>query len=126
MKNKKNEYLNLLYDKYDSLNINESINETEKEQEKKIEKIIDSLAFMTNFLYKLENNFNFISDKIGNLNNKKIRYKIYIRLIEENDVHSNLIKYIKDLYLKNLNEENIEYFLEFIKKLKITKKDDYN
>ncbi len=124
LKNKKIDYLNLLYDKYDLLNINESINETEKEQEKKIEKIIDSLAFMTNFLYKFENNFKFISDKIGNLN-KKIRYKIYIRLIEENDVHSKLIEYIKDLYLKNLNEENIEYFLEFIKKLKITKKDDY-
>jgi len=124
---KKDEYLKLLNQKYDSL-INEFSFNSEKEDEKTYEKKIDSLSLLTNFLCLHQKNFNFISERINKLN-KKIGYRIYLKLIEEKEIHEDLINFIKELYLKDLesNIENIQYFLELVKKLKSLKKDnDYN
>ena len=64
------------------------------------------IIIINKFLCLHQKNFKFISESIWK-QNKNIGYKFYIKLIEEKEIYEDLIKFIKELYLKDL-ESNIE------------------
>ena len=68
-------YIDLLIDKYDSLNINHYLSKLKEEE---LEKVISIISDLTNFLYLNQKNLNFLSQKIDKLD-KKIKALIYIR-----------------------------------------------
>ena len=108
-------YIDLLIDKYDSLNINHYLSKL-KEQE--LEKVISIISDLTNFLYLNQKNLNFLSQKIDKLD-KKIKALIYIRLIKfcVDEDHTNMKNHITDIYINNIKYENLDELILFIKNL---------
>ena len=115
LKSAKQQYIDLLINKYDFL-IGNILDYNDEE----INNIIKVLANLTKFIFEQQNNINFIKNNIGSLD-MKIKNKIYFELIKffDEDRYKDLTEYIKNIFFKLIKEEKIDDFIIFMNKLSI-------
>ena len=115
LKDNKNTYIELLNDKYEAYATNNILLSLENEQ---LEKAINIISILSNLFYLNSKNCKFLSEKINKLD-KKIQLKIYISLINisDDEEHQEMKNYITKIYINNINYNNIEDFIIFIKSL---------
>ena len=118
-KNGKNFYINVLENKYETIIKKELMTLKERNE---LNKAIDIISKFIRFLFRGENNTNFLEEKIKNLDDK-LQKLIYFELIKKcNDKKEKKIKNcILDIYSKKIKES--DKIIEFIKILNNKDKD---
>ena len=119
----KSAFLKSLKNKYKAIIKDSNLSE---DSDKKIE----SLTNLTYFICTNEKDLDFLQKTINNSEeiDNKIKHKIYLKLIilckkEKSEKNEEINKFISSIYLKNLDSENLNEFIEF---LSFLKEDDSN
>ena len=112
-------FTELLEDKYESsIKKPGFFNETKEEIE--INKVINPLFKLFKFFLQ-QTNLESLKRKINLLKNENMKIEIYIKLYQINE--KSIKKYIEDKFIQNLNSNNIENLIKFMKSL--NSQDDY-
>ena len=122
LKNNISIFIELLIRKYDEFFEKGLLFKNENES---LEQIITILGKLITFLYKYQQNTDFISKKIGKLD-EKIKDKIYVELISYfcKKEYKSLANYILEIYFKNLEKGKIVQLIGFLNKLQLDYKNN--